>query len=375
MRKAFFCILSLSILVGSFTSCNDDDESKIEQISIFQAEYDYDEKAMVLRIKDNETLQLIPLIFPATVENKTLTYQNENTSLMEVSSEGVITGKAIGVDKLTVRATDGSGVSQTYKVFILDHKIKATKISVIEAFKEITISEGDNYNLAPGVVFEPDATWDKSVAYSSSDNNVATVNEEGIITGVSAGVATITVTTKDGTNLSDNCTVTVVEKLEGPIDIIRTLWTVTPSHKLPKDDAISNSPESLIDGSNTTCMSMVKPGKSYDGITVPETEEVSFVVDMGKEETFNYFRLRHRNSTLLLRVYGLSVYGSNDNKTFTAIKTNISIPNVDDGSVMESGNVDLPLSTYRYVKVVYTEWNSGGNTMQIAEFNIGRLYE
>jgi len=42
-----------------------------------------------------------------------------------------------------------------------------------------------------------DAT-DKSVSYASSNTAVATVSSAGVLTGVSAGSATITVTTHDG---------------------------------------------------------------------------------------------------------------------------------------------------------------------------------
>lgn len=52
---------------------------------------------------------------------------------------------------------------------------------------------------------------DAVVTWSSSDDEVATV-EDGVITGVSAGTATITASiTVDGTSYTDTCTVTVTE--------------------------------------------------------------------------------------------------------------------------------------------------------------------
>lgn len=44
----------------------------------------------------------------------------------------------------------------------------------------------------------PDDATDKAVSYASSKTAVASVSASGVVTGVSAGSATITVTTHDG---------------------------------------------------------------------------------------------------------------------------------------------------------------------------------
>ena len=56
----------------------------------------------------------------------------------------------------------------------------------------------------------PDNVLDKSVTWTSSDPAVATVSNEGLVTAVDIGTATITATTNDGSNLSATCAVTVV---------------------------------------------------------------------------------------------------------------------------------------------------------------------
>lgn len=55
---------------------------------------------------------------------------------------------------------------------------------------------------------QPETATDKSVTWSSSAEAIATVDENGLVTYVAEGSATITVKTNDG-NKTDNCEVTV----------------------------------------------------------------------------------------------------------------------------------------------------------------------
>ena len=63
----------------------------------------------------------------------------------------------------------------------------------------------------------PDTAFNREVSFASSDESIATVDENGIVTGISQGEATITVTTKDG-GFTDTCLVTVTAD-EPPVNI------------------------------------------------------------------------------------------------------------------------------------------------------------
>lgn len=70
------------------------------------------------------------------------------------------------------------------------------------------VAEGDTVTLTATVI--PSTATNKAVTWSSSAEGVATV-ENGVVTGVSAGSATITATTVDG-GKTDTCAVTVTEE-------------------------------------------------------------------------------------------------------------------------------------------------------------------
>ncbi len=78
---------------------------------------------------------------------------------------------------------------------------------------------GDTLQLTAQV--RPSNALDQSVSYASSDPSVATVDENGLITGVSVGTAIITVTSNE-TGVTATCVITVIQ-LDGPQSIAYTV--------------------------------------------------------------------------------------------------------------------------------------------------------
>ena len=70
----------------------------------------------------------------------------------------------------------------------------------------LSLTEGKTATLT--AIITPNNATNKNVTWSSDDEAVATVDEDGKVTAVSAGTATITVTTEDG-GKTDTCKVTV----------------------------------------------------------------------------------------------------------------------------------------------------------------------
>lgn len=148
-------------------------------------------------------------------------------------------------------------------------------------------------------------------------------------------------------------------------------WTMTASHALPKDEGISNSLTSLIDGDLATCLSLVKPNKTYEGVSVPATDQVYIIIDMKKGIEFNQVLLNFRQDqpSENLRAKEVSFYGSNDGKTFEPIKTSNELDVTKNTVTVDLGNK----VNYRYLKMTYDKWHDSGSTMQFAELGLKNI--
>ena len=145
------------------------------------------------------TETLVATVAPADASNKGIAWSSSNTAVATVAN-GVVTGVSVGTAKITVTTADGN---KTATCDVTVEAIAVTGVTLNKTTAKITI--GSTETLV-ATVAPADAT-NKNVSWSSSNSSVATV-ANGVVTGVSAGTATITVTTADG-NKTATCNVTV----------------------------------------------------------------------------------------------------------------------------------------------------------------------
>jgi hypothetical protein len=114
-------------------------------------------------------------------------------------------GTLAGNQQLKVTAKDNAG---NVTVKTLDIFIQVPAAGLALSPKTLTLEEGKAYTLT--YTINPENTTYREVVWSSSNSNVARI-ENGKVTAVSKGEATITVTTKDGL-YNDTCKVKVIDK-------------------------------------------------------------------------------------------------------------------------------------------------------------------
>lgn len=115
---------------------------------------------------------------------------------------------------------------------------------------QTTMTVGETGTLVATIT--PENATNKNISWTTSDENVATVSDTGIITAISEGTATITAITEDG-NKTASCTVNVVAKTNTDDDIykdiddenngnnsISTSTTITNNSSNSSDYTVSN---------------------------------------------------------------------------------------------------------------------------------------
>jgi uncharacterized protein YjdB len=153
------------------------------------------------------TVTLTASVTPASAENREVTWSSSNPGVATVSNTGVVTGLASGTATISATAKDGSGVSGSCIVTVREIDVA----SVVLDKTSLSLEEGETALLVASV--EPDSATDKSVTWSSSDDSVVSMDAAGKVTAVSAGTATVTVTTNNG-NRTAICSVKVWTKHE-----------------------------------------------------------------------------------------------------------------------------------------------------------------
>ena len=169
-----------------------------------------------------QTVKLTAMVAPANATNKNVTYATSNEKVATVTPEGLVTAVAKGTADITVTTADGNKTAVCkVTVNIADQPTTVAVTGVTLDKKEATLTaKGKTVKLTATVA--PANATNKNVTYATSNEKVATVTPEGLVTAVAKGTADITVRTADG-NKTAVCKVTVSiddSKTDEPAEVL-----------------------------------------------------------------------------------------------------------------------------------------------------------
>ena len=164
-------------------------EVNAEKVALSQSE---------LKLNKGEQGKLVMTVTPADFTDE-VTWKSSNTDVVTVDDSGQISAKAVG--EATVKVQVGN-VSASCSVTVVQ---PVTSISLNKTSLEMDAL--DTYQLTANI--SPSDAADKRVSWSSSDEKIASVDENGLVTALQKGNATIIVEAQDGSGVSRTCSVTV----------------------------------------------------------------------------------------------------------------------------------------------------------------------
>ncbi len=163
-------------------------------------------------LKATETVDLVATILPETTTDKSVTWKSSDETIATVDANGKVTAVAVG--KATITATATTGIEATCAITVVATPAESIALNCEDA----TIRVNDTVVLNASIA--PEQTTDKIVVWKSSDENIASVDANGVVRGLYSGVATITATAASG--VSASCTVTVFPRETAPITVTRS---------------------------------------------------------------------------------------------------------------------------------------------------------
>ena len=242
-------------------------EKKPEEIAVSSVSLNQPTAEMII----GETVQLQVSISPSNATDKNIIWGSSKQSVATVSSSGLVS--AISEGNSTVTATVG-GKSATCQVTVSKGIVDVSSITL--NITNLELIEGDSETLIATV--KPDDATDKTVAWSTSNAQIATVDKAGNVTAIKEGFTSITAKAGDKTAL---CTVLVRQKLvsvesvelnKSSVEIVegdtfKLIASVKPENATDKTVTWNSSEPETVSVSSEGILTAIKPGNATVTVT------------------------------------------------------------------------------------------------------------
>ena len=161
----------------------------VSDIEISSISLNYTNKTLYVGNK----LVLIASINPnnATID-KTISWSSSDKNIATVDSNGNVVAKKTGTTTITAKTSNEK--KATCNITVIENPVEAFAIALNKDSATLYV----NQSLSLTAVITPSNTTDKTISWSSSDKNIATVDSNGNVVAKKTGTATITAKTSNG---------------------------------------------------------------------------------------------------------------------------------------------------------------------------------
>lgn len=259
-------------------------------------------------ISVGETMLLEAIPSPEDAVFSEILFESSNESVASVDSDGLVTGLSVGKVTITAKIEKDDGTFVSANVDIEVKNIAVDSIMITNNETELLVGN----SLAIQYEILPNNAFNKKVSFSSDNESVASVNDEGIVSAHKVGDVTIIVTTEDGAH-SDSLELNVVssydrlydqaiakiaasEELEKVLGLNATFTShkVTTNNTTDIEESISFYTEDSHVFSNVSTMQKTSNdtttnSKTYHGFDSNKNKYYTFKYDVDKDSLSNNY--------------------------------------------------------------------------------------
>lgn len=299
----------------------------------------------VKQLKVGEKFNLKVAVLPTKASVKSVDYRNSDKTIAEVTRLGQVTAKKIGTAVITVISKDGTNKKATCKIQVSEKQKNNTvqkpdqeqkpeesqkpgqeqkpeqtqkpendvKIKRVTLNRKTMYIDTDSEPQQLKATVTPDNVTNKNMIWTSEDEEIAKVSENGLVTpGRKTGVTNITATAADGSGKKASCRVTVSLGEEDPDEIYGDLKIT----KMQLNDFV----EEATIGSSTIKLKVASDDvKNHLKKIIPEFKENNIKYRIEYDDFLSVYNIIISDDKGLEREYELSIsidYGNKYIKSF-----------------------------------------------------------
>lgn len=231
------------------------------------------EMAEQISIPISSTYMLDAKTIPLSISDGNITYHSDNSAIASVDTIGTVTAIKKGICTVTATTVDG-GFSAVCRVRVTQ------PVEALTMEKHSTTLKVDESEKLFGQIY-PATADDKTISWSSTNEEIVTVDADGNATAIKVGEAWVKAVSLDNSEAKDSCKVTVIQPVAGIIlsqeschltnigETVQLEATVLPADASNKEVKWSSSNKAVCMVSN----GMVEATGSGTAVVIATTED------------------------------------------------------------------------------------------------------
>ena len=238
-----------------------------------------------------EFKQLSVIITPEDATEQGVTWKSSNEAICTVTNQGLVTATGIGSTLVTATTVDG-GLTANCVVKVILH---VSSISLDKTTLSLKVGETDRLQ----ATISPDNADNKKVNWSSSNEQLATVDVEGNIQALKAGEVWITATSDDNSEIKASCKVTINQpvteislsqtniELSNIGESVQLEATITPEDASDKSVTWKSNNEQVCIVSSTGMVTAIGAGTTVVTATTNDGDRMAVCIVNVKLQEYN----------------------------------------------------------------------------------------